>query len=79
MSHNFLQLHTDKTEILVIGAKLLWQEICSHLAALSPESTAQVIAVDSNLIFLSYVINKNSPLLNPNKTKAESIIISHFN
>lgn len=34
MSHNFLQVNSDKTAILVIGAKPLWQEIFPHAPSL---------------------------------------------
>ena len=37
-SHIFLQLDNKKTEILVIGAELLWLEIRSHLARRAPHT-----------------------------------------
>ncbi len=61
MFRNFLQLNTDKTEILTVGLKNQRQRVYSHLASRSLKHNEQVrnlgIILDTDLSFENHIIN----------------------
>ena len=61
MNQNFLQLNSDKTEVIIIGAKAKRQEIAAHLSSFSLESKEHCwnlgVIIDADLNFHCHINN----------------------